>query len=485
MKRWKCEPCNKTWIYPVKKCFYCKGKISSFDINPQKVVAITRINVPSPLHPIVPYNVVLLEDENGNKVPRKTMRDYNLGDMFIEEKASTDNAVSIVRTKYDVKDALNHALNLINYEFKPESKILIKPNIETAAYAYQAVCTNPRVVNGIISVLLDNNVKKENIILAEKSTFGNDTTKSAGKAGILSVCKKHDVKFVDISMYEFIEKQSEDYTFKVSKLIEENDLIINAPILKTHGQYGIVGAIENMSRILHDDTLQNMAKKDYEKQLAYLNALCKGLVIADGTIGMQANGPYATGEPAYLNIVMASRDPLAIDSVFSYIGMFDKPSYIQTAEDVGVGNSNIEKIETVGNELDTVVFELKKAQTMSPNPNIKVINGNPWPGEYQSLFGLLSKFNNVRTYRTNVAIGSKLNVENLPKERLIAFGDSAILRLQELGIKPMAEIKGNPPESVESYVLLKKLLTSKEEVELSMIDHAKSKIMSKMKNMGG
>jgi len=36
---------------------------------------------------------------------------------------------AIVKTKYDVYDAVKNALELINYEVNPGAKILIKPNI--------------------------------------------------------------------------------------------------------------------------------------------------------------------------------------------------------------------------------------------------------------------------------------------------------------------------------------------------------------------
>ena len=94
MIRWKCNSCNKIWIYPIKKCLYCKGAIERFKVTPKKIIGVTKVNVPSPLHPIVPYNVILLEDEQGNRLPRKTMKQYRVGEEFTEKNADTDNAVS-------------------------------------------------------------------------------------------------------------------------------------------------------------------------------------------------------------------------------------------------------------------------------------------------------------------------------------------------------------------------------------------------------
>ena len=486
MINWVCNDCNKKWIYAVNKCIYCKKEVTRIEINPKKITGITKVTVPSPLHPIVPYNILLLEDEKGNRLPRKTMKSHKIGDEFVEEKAATENAVSIVKIKYDIYDAVKHALELINFEISPDSKILIKPNIIMAAYPYQAVCTNPQVIEAIITLLINKGIKKENITVAEQSVLGEDTTKAAAKAGILSVCKKHSVKFIDLSKTEFEEKMIENHRFKISKEILNSNLIVNVPVLKTHSQLGISVALENMTRVVDIETQKNMAKTNPDEKIAYLNKEIKYLTIADGSIGMQGTGPFTIGEPAFLNLILASKDPVALDAVFCELGMLNVPDYIKIANQNNVGNSNLKEIEIVGNELEAAKLELKKpSENLSPDPKIKVIDGKSWSGEHYTLYSILNRFGNLDTKKATIVMGEILNKETLPNERLIAFGDSAIEKLKELGIIPMAEIKGSPPDLVESYVLLKKLLAKEGEVKLSFFDQAKSKISSKINRIGG
>lgn len=485
MIRWKCNSCNKVWIFPIKKCLYCKGEIKRIETKPNRIIGFTKVTVPSPLHPITPYNIILLEDEEGNRLPRKTMKEYKVGDKFIEEKAKTDSAVSIVKTKYDIYDAVKNALELINFDIKPESKILIKPNISIASYPYQAACTNPKTIDAVIKLLLDKNVKKENISIAEQSVFGGDTIKAAAKSGILSVCKKYCVDFIDLSKTEFEERTTEGHKFKISKEILNKDLIINIPVLKTNFQIGISGALENMTRVTAVETQKEMAKTNPDEQIAYLNKTINYFTIADGTIGMQGTGPFLSGEPSFLNLIMASRDPVALDTVFCELGMFNLPDYIKTAGKIGVGNSNLKEIEVVGNELEATKFELKKpSKNLSPNLRVNVVDGRSWPGEYYALYSILNRFGNIHIKKANIAIGRVLNKEMLPEERLIAFGNEAIEKLKELGIKPMAEIKGDPPDLLESYILLKKMLTKEGEVRINLFDQAKSKIIGKINKLG-
>src|SRR3989344_9164117 len=99
--RWICRKCNKKWIYPVERCIHCRGEIEKQKGTKIKVAGMTKVSIPSPMHPIVPYNVILLQDEHGNFLPKKTMKNYSIGVLYSEPKAKTDAAVSIVRKKYD------------------------------------------------------------------------------------------------------------------------------------------------------------------------------------------------------------------------------------------------------------------------------------------------------------------------------------------------------------------------------------------------
>ena len=100
--RWVCEKCDKKWIYPVEKCIFCKGNITKQKGTKIKVVGMTKVNIPSPMHPITPYNILLLQDEFGNRIPKKTMKEYKIEDIYVEERAKTKNAVAVIKIKYDI-----------------------------------------------------------------------------------------------------------------------------------------------------------------------------------------------------------------------------------------------------------------------------------------------------------------------------------------------------------------------------------------------
>ncbi|MBI2655781.1 DUF362 domain-containing protein [Candidatus Woesearchaeota archaeon] len=473
--RWVCEKCSKRWIYPIEKCVYCKGPVIKQKGTNLKVIGITKVTIPSPMHPIIPYNIILLQDEHGNRLPKKTMKEYKIGDNYTEQKAKSDDAVSIIKVKYDIYEAIKESLELLNsIEIGPNDRILIKPSIVTAAYQYQAINTNHEFLDGLLNALYDYGIKKENIIVAEHALPGSDVMDAASKAGILEVCKKHGVQFADISKGHFEEIESDGYKFRIYKEVL-NRKIINAPIMKTNFQIGVSGAVENLSRLVDEKTLREMYYNDINMTLPKLVKLLKTLTIADATNGMQGQGPLALGEPAFLNLVYAGRNPAALDTVFCEAAMLAIPEYVETARE----NLPIKSIEVVGNDIDAIRYPLHPTiSDETPHPDIKVTDGRACPACLNLMYNLTSKLIGLRGEEINLVIGSMIDESVLKKERVVVLGDCAIRRLQELKVRAEAEI----PESldrVEQIVLLKKLLETKGTPKITPVD----KVISKMKKL--
>lgn len=474
--RWLCEKCNKRWIYPIEKCVYCKGNIIKQKGTKIKVIGTTKVNILSPMHPIVPYNILLLQDEHGNRLPKKTMKDYKIGDDYTEKKAKTNTAVSVVKVKYDIYEAIKNAVELLNgVELSQDDKLLIKPSIITAAYPYQAVNTNPDFLNALLAVLFEFGVKKENVIVAEQSLIGADSVDAASKSGILEVCKKHNVSFVDISKGPFEEAESDGSPFKIFKEAL-NRKIINAPIMKTNFQLGISGALENLSRLVDAETQRKMYFEDIDNSLPKLVKLLPNvLTIADATNGMQGQGPLALGEPAFLNLVLASKNAAALDAVFCETAMLETPQHVTNSS--SIISINTKKIEVVGNELDALKYPIKPSvPNETPHPDIKVIDGKACPACLNIMQNLTSGLIGARGEQINLVIGSVITDEMLKgKERLVALGDCAIKKLESLKTKAAAKIEENIAE-VEQLILLKKLLTTEGTPRITHVDKVKSKM---------
>lgn len=475
--RWVCEKDNKKWIYPIEKCIYCKGPITKQKGREAKIIGITKVNIPSPMHPITPYNIILLEDEHGNRMPKKTMKDYKIGERYIIEKAKTDGAVIATKIKYDLAESLRNSLELLKSNgFKENDRIVIKLSIIEPAYSYQAVTTNPRLLDAIITYLKEKNIR--DIIAAEQAMTGNNTMDAANKSGILDICKKHSIDFVDLGKCEYAEKDADGLKLRVAKDFLDRK-IINVPVMKTNSQIGISGAIENMLRVVGEDTQKAMFAGDIEKTLPkLLKALPNFLTVGDATIGLQGQGPTSLGEPAFLNMLFVSNDPVALDTIFAGMGMLTMPDYIKEAASLGVGENDIKSIEVVGDELEAIRFRLKPAENgESPHPKIRLIDGKANPYIFNSAMKIAAKLVGLLGEEISLAIGSELTSGVLAsKNRLVVYGDDAIQKAKELGIKPLAEI----PESIndlEKVVLLKSILENPDKKGITMADKLKSKLV--------
>ncbi|MFH1641843.1 MAG: DUF362 domain-containing protein [Nanoarchaeota archaeon] len=360
--RWICKKCNRKWIYPVEKCVYCNEMLEKEIGKQMKVIGMTKSFVQSPPHPIIPYNILIVQDEHGNKMPKKVMRDYKIGDEYKRDRSDAKNAVSIVKIKYDYYEAVKESLELIKADIK-DCKILIKPNIFAAAYPYQAFTTNPNVVKGLVEYLIQKGVKKENITIAEQVQFG-EAEKAFAKSGFTKLAQEYDVKLIDLEKTGFVEKEMDGFRFEISEEVLNKDLIINVPVMKTHMFLGISGALENMTRIISKKSYKEL-EKDMEKAVKSIGMISKivgdYLTIGDASIGMQGNGPGQYGEPAFLNMVLASKDPVAIDKVFTEIGLLKDAKHVTAAANLNVGCADLADITIVGDELDACRRELKGA----------------------------------------------------------------------------------------------------------------------------
>lgn len=474
--RWICEKDNKKWIYPIKKCLYCKGPVTRQESKNIKITGITKVNIPSPMHPITPYNIILLEDEYGNRMPKKTMKEYRIGDKYLVKPAKTDGAVIVTKIKYDLATSLSSSLDLLkSYDLEENDSILIKPSIIEPAYGYQAVTTNPKLLDAIVVYLKEKGVK--DITVAEQAMIGEDTMDAAKKSGILDICKKHNINFVDLKQCEYVEKRVGNFKFEIAKEFL-NKKVINIPVMKTNSQIIISGAIENMVRAVDEETQKAMFAGDIEKTLPkLLKLLPPFLTIGDATIGLQGQGPTLLGEPAFLNMLFASKDPVALDTMFVEMGMLTMPDYINESAKLGVGNNDPASIEVVGDELEAIRFHIKPAErSASAHQKIRLIDGKANPYVFNSALKITAKLVGLLGEEINLAIGSEITNEMLSsKNRLVAYGNDAIQKLKHLGVDPLAEIHEDI-DNVEKWTLLKSVLESSGEKRINIVDKIKSKV---------
>jgi len=231
-----------------------------------------------------------------------------------------------------VDKAIEKALSLIDFKFKKNSKVLIKPNVVGSFPKKQiAATTHPAVIEAICKILKKNNCK----IFIGDSPFTNaeDSFKSSG---IDKIAKKYGKLIIfeqDKTINITDNKAKILKNFKISKTLRDVDLVINVPKLKTHVLTKFTGAVKNLYGVILGGMKQRLhttakGDKQFSKMLVDIYQNIKPqLTIMDGIIGMDGDGP-TSGNIRKSNIILASKNGIALDiAAASMIGLNPKRVY--------------------------------------------------------------------------------------------------------------------------------------------------------------
>lgn len=273
----------------------------------------------------------------------------------------------------DVKAAVFQALDLINAKrlFTREGlKVLLKPNLLLAKEPEKAATTHPAVFRAVIQWIKQFNPEK--IIAAESSgTQKRGVTEGAFRTcGLKDVCEEEGIEWSSFGktprkIYK-VKNPLVLEEFSASTLLDEVDIIVNLPKIKTHGQCILTCSIKNMFGTL---ILGNKPKtharfpkvEDFNAALADIYSVsAPQLTVIDGYLGMEGNGPSA-GEVVKLDIILAGYDPVALDTTVCKIIDFDinEIQAIQMGEKRGLGTSDLKQVELLGEEIGHVKHKFK------------------------------------------------------------------------------------------------------------------------------
>ena len=374
------------------------------------------------------------------------------------KKYSATSIVSVSRVERSIYKAVEKVIRLIGgLQIKKSTKILIKPNLVFPVEASTGIVTNPKVVEGMIQYLMKVRATPHNILVGEASAIsvkGTDTRKGFEKSGLSEICGKYGIKFEDLFQGGFVIKKlklkAKKYVFQISEQIFKNDLIINVPVIKTHLQTGMTIALKNMKGVVNIETRKEMHKMGLHESIAALNrALPKYVTIADGTIGLEGMGPGTTGVPAYLGLIFASRDPVALERVICDIVGIEVPRHTWLAAEFGVGQIENEKIIVLGEEIEALKRKFQPATgRIELHPNIDIIDKLSCTGCMNSMWAVVSKLRGVKGNNITLILGPDINNDNIDiqTKNLIAIGNCACDKLYDIrGIKLLDSLRGCPP----------------------------------------
>ncbi|MBS7628301.1 DUF362 domain-containing protein [Candidatus Bathyarchaeota archaeon] len=262
--------------------------------------------------------------------------------------------VCVLRTEDPVEGVIK-ALKKINAEelLSQKDRVLIKPNYITADHPSTGVTTDGRIVEGLVRFLRALGI--ESIIIAEGSGMA-DTMEAFKVAGLLELAGRYGLRLVDLNKDELvmveIPRAMALKRVKIAKTALESTFIVSVPKLKVHRMAGVTLSMKNMMGVVMP---KGSVHSPLDEKIVDLNLVIKpNLAVVDGIVaGARAE---LNSLPVHLGIVIAGKDPVAVDAVGAALMGFDPLTigHIRRAHERHLGVGDLAQIEVVGEALDVV-----------------------------------------------------------------------------------------------------------------------------------
>lgn len=241
---------------------------------------------------------------------------------------------------------------------KPGDKVVIKPNMSFANPPEHGTNTHPLVIQELVAMcreagagwvrVLDHTLHKEELCIE----------------GVRTTCDIFEKNMVfglsnpDLYRETAIPGGLEMKTTDVARDVLAADVLIAAPVAKSHGSTGVSLSMKGMMGLIYDRRIMH-SRYDLATSIVDLASLLKPkLVVVDATRVLSTNGPSGPGKVLTENTVIASRDMVAADAqtvkLFEWYGKKMEPrqvKHILLAHERGLGRMDIENLRVVENRV--------------------------------------------------------------------------------------------------------------------------------------
>jgi uncharacterized protein (DUF362 family) len=273
--------------------------------------------------------------------------------------------VSIVKVKNNnVTAAIRTASELVGgFDIiQPGMTVLVKPNLVKPSPSGAGMTTDARVTDAVVQLALERHPAR--VIIGEGSSIGYDIVGKVDSltcfeaTGTADVARKYGVEMVDLNRDEVVWVKAKDAfvmpEFGVAKTAHDADIIIDLPVIKTHGRTGITCAMKNMKGVLPGVEKKRTHRMGLDRAIVDLNRVMKPhLVVVDALMGL--SGTHTEPEDKLpFERVLCGLDAVAVDAVATAMMGFDieEIHHVRLAGEAGVGEADLRKIEIRGDSLE-------------------------------------------------------------------------------------------------------------------------------------
>ena len=280
--------------------------------------------------------------------------------------------ISIARTpprpgREDIAAAVRRAVTLaggLPEAVRPGATVLLKPNLVEIPYTRESgAVTHPEVCRAVAEMVRERGARP---VIADAAGMGSDTEAVISFMGydelrrdgyaVLDLKKERSL-WVDNPAAAVLPR------IKVYEAALSAELIINLPVMKTHDQTELTLSLKNLKGLLDDCSKKAMHRQDLFHGIPELAAFLRpSFTVLDGIYGQEGVGPVY-GDPVEMDLILAGRDMVALDTIAGLI-MGYRPGEVPTtrlAARAGLGTADPDKIEVAGLPWESVRRRFKRA----------------------------------------------------------------------------------------------------------------------------
>jgi uncharacterized protein (DUF362 family) len=224
-------------------------------------------------------------------------------------------------------------------ELRPDTRVLLKPNLVTANPASTGATTTPELVAGVIEFLQECGVHR--ITIGEGSWVGCATEKAFRACGYEELARRYGVALLDFKRDAARRLSAHGLEIRVCERALDTDLLFNLPVLKGHCQTGMTCALKNLKGCIPDEEKRRFHSLGLHRPIAVLasllptrltlvDALCGDLSFEEG------------GTPVRLDRLLLGADPVLVDSYAAGLMGFrpGEVEHLRLAAGLGVGRAD-------------------------------------------------------------------------------------------------------------------------------------------------
>ena len=257
-------------------------------------------------------------------------------------------------------DKLLERLGGINNYVSKGDRVFIKPNMFLNESPETGRTTHPGLV-----LALSKRLHKLGAVVSVGERNGNLET-IFKEYGYQDIYKYAEVVNLDDEEFVLVDPKASNYVINfplpIAKAVVEADFVINMPGLRTHVLTNMSNALKNVMGFLPRSITRLVHLAGLDEAIVDLNRTIKiDLIITDAIYSLQGSFPANGGQALKTDFIMASTDPVALDTVAAKIIGYQAEDInpLVLASAAGLGEMDISKIRIDG-ELVEYGFDLPK-----------------------------------------------------------------------------------------------------------------------------